>query len=140
MITVARHVTSSPLKHPWKRVQESLDAAEGPYARYIYPFNENFITARTLGAQAERINAGGQSPLRQDSASYVFHVHIGEGHTQLGNGDRLKWKAKDTFVIPSWAPFTHHSTGSLAAYLFSFTDSPLLEALGIRRIASGIES
>lgn len=123
------------MKHPWKCVQESLDASEGPYAKYIYPFNKTALLARTLGAQAERIDAGRQSPLRQDSASYVFHAYMGQGYTQLGDETKLHWKANDTFVIPSWTPFTHCSTGSGPAYLFSFTDSPFLEALGLYRSA-----
>jgi gentisate 1,2-dioxygenase len=91
--------------------------------------------ARTLGAQAERVDSGRQSPIRQDSASYVFHVYEGQGYTQLGDETKLQWKAHDTFVIPSWTPFTHYSTGSGSAYLFSFTDAPILEALGIHRSA-----
>jgi gentisate 1,2-dioxygenase len=99
----------------------------------VYPFNEKSMLARTIGAQAERIDAGKRSPLRQDSASYIFHAHKGQGYTELGDGRKLHWKSNDTFVIPSWVPFTHYSTGSEAAYLFSFNDIPVLEALGLYR-------
>jgi gentisate 1,2-dioxygenase len=99
---------------------------------YTYAFNEQGLS-RTLGAEAERLNAGCSSPQRQDSASYVFHIFEGEGKTVLATGQVLEWSPRDTFVIPSWVSFHHECTGSETAYLFSFTEKPVLQALGFWR-------
>lgn len=124
---------------PWNSVQEALDKQEGTYAKYIYPFNDLDLV-RTLGAEAERIGAGSASPQRQDSASCVFHVYQGRGRTVLSrlsstSSETIDWEPSDTFVIPSWVSFRHECDNSEPAYLFSFTDRPALQALGIWRSA-----
>lgn len=54
----------------------------------------------------------------------------GEG-TSLVGGVELNWEENDTFVIPSYAWHTHRNTGSRDAVIFSFTDKPALEKLGL---------
>lgn len=121
-------------------MQEALNKQGGTYARYTYPFNDLGL-ARTLGAEAERINANTMSPQRQDSASYVFHVYQGKGRTVLSQpslqgskpNETIEWKACDTFVIPSWASFRHECDDSEDSFIFSFNDKPALQALGMWR-------
>jgi gentisate 1,2-dioxygenase len=60
----------------------------------------------------------------------VFHVIEGSGAITIA-GQRLTFGARDTFVAPSWLPY------SLAAdadsVLFSFSDRPVQRALGLWR-------
>jgi gentisate 1,2-dioxygenase len=41
------------------------------------------------------------------------------------------WKARDIFVVPSWTPHSHHPKGE--AVLFSFSDRPIQDKLGLWR-------
>jgi hypothetical protein len=63
---------------PWKGTQEALDRQAGDYAKYVYPINTPSTLSRTLGAQAERINASCSSPQRHESVSLAFHVYEGK--------------------------------------------------------------
>ena len=122
------------MKFTWSTVQKSLDAHKGSYAKYIYPFNEVKKYARTIAAEAVRVDSMTASPLRQENASFVCHIYEGTGYTMVGD-KRLDWARSDTFVIPAWMPFQHHCTGLETTYIFAFSDRYLLEALGIHRVA-----
>jgi gentisate 1,2-dioxygenase len=132
-------VLKSPLKFPWAEVQSKLDASEGTYAIYQYKAKtegqKNLSTI--IGAHAERVDVGTSSPSRRETSSFVFHVYQGYGYTtveQNGQSDVLDWEASDTFCVPSWARFQHHNEGDEPAYLFSFSDTPLLQNLQMHRI------
>jgi gentisate 1,2-dioxygenase len=47
----------------------------------------------------------------------------------------LRWKPRDIFVVPSWQSHRHHASSD--AVLFSFSDRPVQEALGLWREARG---
>jgi gentisate 1,2-dioxygenase len=50
------------------------------------------------------------------------------------DGKRMEWEAKDLFVVPGWASHEHvNMSSSHPAYLFSFTDGPVMKALGLYR-------
>jgi gentisate 1,2-dioxygenase len=50
------------------------------------------------------------------------------------DGQRLDWEDKDVFCVPGWAYHEHaNGSGSEPAVLFSFTDAPVLQSLGLLR-------
>lgn len=49
---------------------------------------------------------------------------------------RFDWGKRDTFVIPSWVPHSHHAPDA-DAVLFSFSDRPVQKALGLWRESRG---
>jgi gentisate 1,2-dioxygenase len=50
------------------------------------------------------------------------------------NGDTLEWDAGDFFVVPNWSWHQHkNSSASVPTVLFSTTDRPLQEAIGVYR-------
>ena len=121
----------SPLKYPWAEMKTKLDAVAGPFAELRYTHREHGGSiSRIIGAAAERVDAGAASPKRRESASSVYHVHVGSGRSRIGETD-VQWQAGDTFCVPSWAPFTHHAKD--ATYLFRFDDRPLVEGIGAYR-------
>lgn len=119
----------SNLRYPWAEMQRRLDALPGAYAvaQYLQRIGGQPIS-RTLGAQAERIDAGTSSPPRQSTQSYVYIVRSGSGRTRFGS-ETIEWTAGDTFAIPTWQEFVHES-GSETVYLFAMHDRPLIDALG----------
>jgi gentisate 1,2-dioxygenase len=64
-------------------------------------------------------------------ASTVCHVAEGGGFSVIG-GQRFDWQEGDTFVVPAWIRHEHASSDG-EAVLFSFSDRPVLRALGLDR-------
>jgi gentisate 1,2-dioxygenase len=62
----------------------------------------------------------------------VFAVAEGQGKT-IVDGKALEWNVNDVFVVPPWKRYHHEVTGSGDAVLFSISDRPAQEALGIWR-------
>lgn len=52
----------------------------------------------------------------------------------------FEWDRNDTFCISSWKMFTHMGKGQEVAYLFSFSETPLLKNLNIHRIIKSYEA
>jgi len=49
-------------------------------------------------------------------------------------GRRFDWEEKDIFCVPSWVPHRHaNASQSEDACLFSFSDRPVMKALGLWR-------
>lgn len=123
----------SRLRYPWSEMVALLDQGTQSFAAIEYNLRDAAQpVSRTLGASAERIDAGTTSPERQETTSAVYHVVEGEGTTRAGEID-LHWRRGDTFAIPAWIPYVHHAAQK--TYLFRFDDRPLLDALGAYRSA-----
>ena len=61
-----------------------------------------------------------------------FHVVEGAGYSMVG-GQRLDWEDKDVFTVPTWTFYEHINTGDRPAFLFSFSDAPIMKALSLYR-------
>ncbi|ANB14625.1 hypothetical protein AWJ20_2230 [Sugiyamaella lignohabitans] len=136
-------VGDSPIKYPWAEVQKTLDSSSSSHAIYNYVSKvkgkQGKHLSTIIGAQAERISPSSSSPLRQESSSFIVHVYSGKGYTVVNHNEqeqKLIWNQHDTFCIPSWVKFQHfnHSDDE-QAYLFSYSDTPLLENLALHRVA-----
>ena len=68
---------------------------------------------------------------RHTSAT-VYHAFRGIGLTKVSAND-LAWESSDIFVVPSWQWHSHENTTDEDAILFSITDRPATEALGLYR-------
>jgi gentisate 1,2-dioxygenase len=69
------------------------------------------------------------SPYRSTDATVYVGVE-GEGETRIGD-TVFAWKPRDIFVVPSWATHSHHARSE--AVLFSFSDRPLQDKIGLWR-------
>ena len=49
------------------------------------------------------------------------------------SANEFNWGKSDIFVVPSWQWHAHENTGSQDAILFSISDRPVTEALGLYR-------
>ena len=61
-----------------------------------------------------------------------YHVVEGAGHSIVG-GQRLDWEDKDVFTVPTWTFHEHVNSGDRPAFLFSFSDAPVMKALSLYR-------
>jgi oxalate decarboxylase/phosphoglucose isomerase-like protein (cupin superfamily) len=69
---------------------------------------------------------------RRVTGSSVFHVVRGSGRTVI-DGKPFDWSKGDIIALPSWAQHAHSNTGSEDAILFSISDRPVIQALGLYR-------
>jgi gentisate 1,2-dioxygenase len=61
-----------------------------------------------------------------------YHIVEGAGYSVVG-GQRLDWEDKDVFTVPTWTFCEHVNSGDRPAFLFSFSDAPVMKALGLYR-------
>ncbi len=76
---------------------------------------------------------GTTSPAIRETASSVYHVVEGAGHTVI-DGEKFVWKKGDTFCVPAWHKYQHFADDAETVYLYRFDDKPMLKALGFYRM------
>jgi gentisate 1,2-dioxygenase len=134
------HDGPSPLLvYPWDRAERALsDLGElatndgGVTVEYNNPVTGGPVLP-TIGCYAHMLRPGGLTRPRRTNASAILHVVRGRGRTIVGD-QKLDWEAGDCLAIPHWV-WVQHENGSATepAFLFSATDTPILEAFGLYR-------
>lgn len=134
---------SSPVfSYPYARSREALatmsrngapDACHGYKLRYINP-GTGGSPMPTIGAFMALLPSGFASAPYRSTDGTVYSVVEGTGETVVGD-TVIRWKPRDLFVVPAWARH-HHRAGS-EAVLFSFSDRPVQDVLGLWREARG---
>ena len=142
-----RHVapfgqTSPIFSYPYDRTSEALhnleaheevDAWDGVKLRYVNPATGG-SPMPTMATFMQRLPAGfAGKPYRQTDGA-VFSVVEGHGSVSIehnGNTVVYQFGPRDHFVIPSW--HTAQLQSQQGCVLFSFSDRPVHQALGIHR-------
>ncbi len=130
---------NSPVFHyPYARTREALeklelsdeiDSHQGIKLEYINPATGGPVMP-TIGTYIQKLPKGFSGETYQTTAAWVYSVVEGEGRTCIGD-QIFDWKEKDTFVVPAWYPHRHETEAG--AFLFSFTDQPVQQKLGLFR-------
>lgn len=67
------------------------------------------------------------------TSNQLYYAVEGSGVTEV-EGEKLEWETGDFFVVPNWSWHKHeNASASEPAILFSTTDRPLHEAIGVYR-------
>jgi gentisate 1,2-dioxygenase len=133
-------LTSPIFSYPYARSREALhelersaplDPWDGVKLRYTNPLTGGWPMP-TIGAFLQRLPAGfsGQGWRQTDGA--VYSVVEGEGKVTVGEPgaqQTFTYGPRDHFVIPSW--HTARLSSERGCVLFSFSDRPVHQALGI---------
>lgn len=137
---------SSPIfNYPYSRSREALHelfrngpvhACYGVKLRYVNPATGGYPMP-TIGTFLQLLPAGFRGTKYRCTDGTVYAAVEGTGRTRVGD-TVLTWGPRDVFVVPSWAPVSHEADGE--AVLFSFSDRPAQQALGIWREESPIRS
>jgi len=134
--------TSPIFSYPYERSREALhelerhtplDAWDGYKLRYINPLTGG-TPMPTLQPFLQHLPAGfeGQAWRQTDGAVYSVVEGAGTAYIDGPNGPlRYDFEARDHFVVPSWQTLRLQSTAGCV--LFSFTDRPVQQALGIHK-------
>ena len=134
--------TSPIFSYPYDRTREalhkleqheSLDAWDGTKLRYINPATGG-APMPTMATYMQRLPAGfAGKPYRQTDGA-VFSVVEGHGSIHIEHNGKVvvyQFSPRDHFVVPSW--HTAKLSSKQGCVLFSFSDRPVHEALGIHR-------
>jgi len=134
---------ASPIfSYPYDRTRETLhqlathadiDAWDGTKLRYVNPATGG-APMPTMATFMQRLPAGfNGKPYRQTDGA-VFSVVEGSGVVDISRGEQswsFEFGPRDHFVIPSW--HTARLRCTQECVLFSFSDRPVHQALGIHK-------
>ena len=110
--------------------EDAGDPYDGIIMEYVNPSTGGPVLP-TMGAYLQLLREGEHTRAHRHVASTVYHVAEGGGYSVI-NGERFDWEEGDTFVVPTWA-WHEHASEQGEAVLFSFSDRPILQALGLDR-------
>jgi gentisate 1,2-dioxygenase len=132
---------TSPIgNYPWAETERAFGAiaddaagsdSDGVLLEYSNPWTGGPVMP-TIGCRVARLRPGFHGVARRQTPSTIYHVVRGEGAT-IVDGQRLEWGEKDVFAVPGWALYEHLNPGRQDAVLFSYTDAPVMTALGLYR-------
>jgi gentisate 1,2-dioxygenase len=135
-----RHRISSPIfNYPYARTREALDtmkkqnewdACHGLKMRYANPETGGHAMA-TIGAFTQLLPTGFRTQGYRSTDATVFVPIEGKGRTRIGDDFVVEWGPRDVFIVPSWHIVRHEADDE--SVLFSFSDRPIQEVLGLFR-------
>jgi gentisate 1,2-dioxygenase len=128
-----------PFRYPWEETYRSLkalavsegDPYDGVLLRYVNPRNGG-PTLRTIGCEIQMLRPGETTKFHRHTSSTIYHAFRGSGLTSVGDRT-LEWSQGDCFTVPLWSWHRHENGRQEEAILFSLTDRPVKEALGLYR-------
>ena len=139
-----RHDHASPtspiFSYPYARSREALeqlqkaeapDAWQGHKLRYTNPLTGG-SPMPTIATFLQLLPKGFAGKVHRSTDGSVYSVVEGCGTAQIGE-QRFEFGPRDTFVVPSWASLS--LSASEDAVLFSFSDRPVQQAMGVLREA-----
>jgi gentisate 1,2-dioxygenase len=134
-----RGITSPVFNYPYDRSREALetlkksadlDPCHGIKMRYVNPETGDYAMP-TIGTFLQLLPKGFVTSRYRSTDATVFAAVEGRGRTRVGDSITLEWGPKDIIVVPSWRLIQHEADDE--AVLFSFSDRPVQEKLGLFR-------
>jgi gentisate 1,2-dioxygenase len=135
-----------PYAYKWRDTLQSLeqmvasgdrDPYDGVLLEYTNPVTGG-PTMPTISCRAQWLAPGESTQVHRHTSSTIYHVIQGEGSTFVGpepkGGEEQAWGLRDCFFVPSMGWHRHVNRSKTdPALLFSVTDRPVLESLGLYR-------
>ncbi|WP_219895031.1 cupin domain-containing protein [Aquisediminimonas profunda] len=130
---------SPVMVYRWEETQDALGKLarvnapcphDGYMLRYSNPLTGGWAM-KTMGANMQMLPSMFRGTAHRHTGNVVYNVAQGRGYSNIG-GQRIDWEEHDIFCVPAWMWHEHVNLGGDEAYLFSFNDFPVMEALGVR--------
>jgi gentisate 1,2-dioxygenase len=131
---------SPTMVYRWEQVRDAIwnfakvsdgSAFDGHIMRYANPLTGSWAL-QTMGAQMQMLRPGLHTKAHRHTGNVVYNVAQGCGYSVIG-GRRFDWQEHDIFCVPAWQWHEHVNLDpSEEAFLFSFNDFPVMEAMGVR--------
>jgi len=127
------------MRYPWRDTCAALDALrhepgspfDGVIVEYINPVTSG-PTLPTMSCRAQLLRPGEWCRSQRSTSSKIYYVMRGTGQSII-DGQQFDWEKGDVFVVPNWAWHEHRNPGREDCLLFSVTDQPVMEVLGMYR-------
>lgn len=130
---------AQPLVYKLKDALETIEYLRGqegdPYDDIIVEYRNprsGGSVMTTIAAYLQLIRPGVDTKAHRHTHSTVYHVVRGSGYSTI-DGKRIDWTQGDTLAVPLWYEHSHHNNTGEDALLFSYTDQPAIQALGLSR-------
>jgi len=132
------------LVYKWKEtfpaLREMLPQDKSPFDGRCLEYRNPAAAGPTFPAFScwiQMLEGGEETQFHRHTSNHLYHAFKGAGITEA-EGEELAWDEGDFFVVPNWSWHRHRNrSGGEPAILFSTTDRPLLEALGVYREEGG---
>ena len=122
------YARTRPILDRLKRAGD-IDKRHGARVRYANPVTGGWALP-TMGAHLALLPEGFKGESYRSTDGTIFVCVEGKGTTKLDD-KTLEWSPNDVFVVPAWQRYAHNATEE--SVLFSISDRPVQEALGIWR-------
>lgn len=138
----AARPTSPVFWYPYDRSREALDRmaragewdpCHGLRMRFVNPATGEHAIP-TMGTFLQLLPKGFETRRYRSSDATVYCCLEGSGRSRIGEAV-IDWGPRDVFVAPSWLPVAHEAAEE--SVLFSFSDRPVQEKLGLWREEKG---
>lgn len=138
----ASRPTSPIFNYPYERARGALEAlrakdewdpCHGLKLRYSNPVDGGWAMP-TIGACLQLLPRDFRTQPYRSSDATVFVAVEGQGRTII-DGQAFDWEPRDIVVLPSWREVVHEAAED--AVLFSYSDRPVQEKLGLWRERRG---
>ena len=129
----------APTHYKWRDTVKAVDAlsaneAANPYDGKLFEFthpSNGGHTLPTLSAQLQLMPPSAKTQEHRHTGMTMYLVVKGEG-TTIVNGTAIDWREHDCIMLPPWQWHAHRNNSqSEGATLFTVSDRPALEALGL---------
>ena len=132
-------VNASPWHYPMSEMRAALQllaASNGTAGEGILLEYRNRATGGpvmpTIACHMQLLRPGERTRAQRRVCCANYHVVEGVGYSIVGEA-RLDWEDKDVFTVPTWTFCEHINNGDRPAFLFSFSDAPVMKALSLYR-------
>lgn len=137
--------THPVVRYRWTEMRAALEAErqspgsrhDGIILEYVNPITSG-PTLPTMSCRAQLLRSGENTHAHRSTSSTIYFVIEGHGSTVI-NGMEFSWSKGDVFVVPTWAWHEHRNRHG-DSFLFSMTDQPVLEKLGLLREEALLEN
>lgn len=111
---------------------EDKSPFDGRCLEYRNPANGG-PTFPTFSCWIQMLEPGEETASHRHTANHLCYAFEGSGTSEV-EGEEMVWEEGDFFVVPNWSWHRHrNSSNKEPAIIFSTTDRPLLEAVGVYR-------
>lgn len=117
----------------FEAIGDAVDGSDtdGVILDYVNPWTGGPVMP-TIGCRIARLRKGFAGRARRTTANTIFQVVEGHGTTTVGD-KCFAWERGDTFAVPLWTWYAHATSAGDHAILFSYTDEPMRQSLGLYR-------
>ena len=124
-------MTDIHVKNPMALKENAGDPFDGVLLEYTNPLTGG-PTLQTFSCQIQLLPPREQTRSHRHTSTTVYQAFRGRGMTKV-SANEMNWDKGDIFVVPPWQFHSRENTTDDDAILFSITDKPSTEALGLYR-------